>query len=69
MKQKVNLGLWITRPFLKRCEVVYGTALKASSYAKYEIWVENRGGNKAVFCEVSDGKSRYPSAYVIDPAL
>ena len=22
-------------PFLKRCEVVYGAALKASSYAKY----------------------------------
>ena len=34
-----------------------------------EIWVENRGGNKEVFCEVSDGKSRCPSACVIDPAL
>ncbi len=37
--------------------------------ADCEIWVENRGGNKEVFCEVSDGKSRCPSACVIDPAL
>jgi hypothetical protein len=35
----------------------------------FETSGENRGRIKPVFCEVGDGKSRCPSAYVIDPAL
>ncbi len=64
--------LMLRQPISQRRRFVKSPGDEGGRNRVRRIWLRPRTRpreNEAVFCEVSDGEARCPSAFVIDPAL